>query len=227
MEIKNFKILFKRLKKEGFYYLFVLWRFFIDYIASYIGEKSFDFNNIKYEYFYHKYNHTWSNERSIEIPIIMREINSNPSKEILEIGNVLSHYFSFKHDIIDKYEKSENVINEDASIFKFKKKYDLIISISTLEHVGWDEYPKEKDKILKTISNLKKHLNKNGEILITVPINYNRWLDEIIKKGKFFNEIYFMKRKLFNRWVQTNWEQVKNCGFCEGARGIAIIAIKK
>jgi len=51
---------------------------------------------------------------------------------------VLSHYFAVKHDIVDKYEIAPSVVNEDLVNFKPGKKYDLIVSISTLEHVGWD-----------------------------------------------------------------------------------------
>jgi hypothetical protein len=60
-------------------------------------------------------------------------------RNILEIGNVLSHYFPVNHDIVDKYEKADGVINQDVVHFYSPKKYDLIVSVSTLEHVGWDE----------------------------------------------------------------------------------------
>ena len=34
-------------------------------------------------------------------------------------------------------------------------KYDLIVTISTLEHVGWDEEPRDPSKVLRAIENLK------------------------------------------------------------------------
>ena len=43
------------------------------------------------------------------------------------------------HDVLDKYEKGNNVINDDVVSFSTEVKYDLIVSVSTLEHVGWDE----------------------------------------------------------------------------------------
>src|SRR6202034_3735504 len=107
-----------------------------------------------YYYFYHRYNYTWKNERTIEIPIIWDIIRKNPNKEILEVGNVLSHYYQVHHTILDKYEKGDNVINEDVIDFNPKKKYDLIVSISTLEHVGWDEEPRQPLKILTAVTNL-------------------------------------------------------------------------
>ena len=45
--------------------------------------------------------------------------------ELLEIGNVLSHYFKWDHDVVDKYEKVEGVINEDVVDFRPSKKYDI------------------------------------------------------------------------------------------------------
>ena len=55
-------------------------------------------------------------------------------------------YYKFEHDIVDKYEKKKGIINQDIVDYKPDKKYDLIISISTLEHVGWDETPRENYK---------------------------------------------------------------------------------
>jgi len=31
--------------------------------------------------------------------------------KMLEIGNVLSHYYDFDHTVVDKYEQSQKVIN--------------------------------------------------------------------------------------------------------------------
>ena len=166
------------------------------------------------------------NERAIEIPLIIEAISS-PNCQILEIGNVLKHYVNLSHEVVDKYEKEKGVINEDVATYNSKKKYDLIISISTMEHVGLDEEVKQADKIPKSIENLKKLLKKEGKIIITVPINYNPWLDKLIEEGDLFDEIYFMKRKLFNQWRTSSWKEIKNCGFNEDARGLAIIVIKK
>ena len=57
------------------------------------GRSSFTFQGQMYNYFYHSYNVTRKNERSIEIPIIWRLVQENSGKRILEIGNVLRHYF--------------------------------------------------------------------------------------------------------------------------------------
>jgi hypothetical protein len=52
---------------------------------------------------------------------------------------VLSYYFKVDHDILDKYEIIDGVINEDVVDFNPLKRYDLIISILSLPSVGWYE----------------------------------------------------------------------------------------
>lgn len=163
--ILNFLNKIKKVYKEkGLFYLICRSLIVIFYEQLFMFCKSklnrgFVFQGKKYKYFYHRYNRTWTNERAVEIPIIREIWKENKGKEVLEIGNVLSHYFSVNHDIVDKYEKAKSIINEDVVNLKPSKKYDLIISISTLEHVGFDEEPKEPEKILRAIENLKNLLS--------------------------------------------------------------------
>lgn len=140
---------------------------------------------------------------------------------ILEVGNVLSHYFLFNHDIVDKYEKAEGVVNEDVTKITFSKKYDLIISISTLEHVGWDEDPKkqimlnENQKIRQAIDKLRTLLNPGGRIVVTVPVGYNPNLDFLLKSEKtIFDKLFCLKRiSNDNKWVETTWKEIENSKF--------------
>jgi len=175
----------------------------------------FVFRNKTYHYFYHGYNHSWLSERTIEIPIIWEKVNSSKGKQILELGNVLSHYFPIHHDVLDKYEKAPGVINADVVDFKPHKKYDLIVSISTLEHVSWDEDVRDRTKALRAVQNLRKCLAPGGEIIITVPIGYNTDLDDLLLEGKLrFDEQRFMKRITnSNRWVEAAWKDVKNARY--------------
>jgi SAM-dependent methyltransferase len=119
----------------------------------------------------------------IEVPIIYEIVKEAEAygQKVLEVGNVLSHYFHVNHDIMDKYEKAKGVINEDVINFRLSKKYDLIISISTLKHVGWDEYPKDPTKVLVAIENLKRCLSSNGRMVFTLPLGYNPHVDSYIK----------------------------------------------
>lgn len=195
--------------------------FWCNYYRFFKSWKTFTFQQNKYKYFYHKYNTTWRNERAVEIPIVW-DIMKKSKGTVLEVGNVLSHYFTFQHDIVDKYEKAEGIINIDVVDISPSKKYDLIVSISTLEHVGWDENPSDSKKILSenkkiihAIEKLKGLLNPNGKIVVTMPLGYNLDLDELLKSGELkFTQQFFLKRvSKDNRWVETDWKGVKNLKF--------------
>ncbi len=168
----------------------------------------FIFNNEEYEYLIHPYNYTWRNERIVEIPIIEKILKKNSGKRILELGNVTSHYLNVKHLVLDKYEKADGVINRDIVDFKPKDKFDLIISISTLEHIGWDENGDYK-KILKAVSVLKKLLAKDGMLIFTHPLGYNFFMDEFLRKGKIkINQGYLIQRiSGDNEWKQIPWKK--------------------
>lgn len=175
----------------------------------------FTFEGGTYNYFYHKYNTTWRNERAVEIPIIWKIVKEhhNQQKRILEIGNVLSHYFVVNHTIVDKYEKAEGVIHEDIVNFQSPKKYDLIISISTLEHVGWDmgDSPRNPMKILQAIENLKSCLAPSGKMVVTLPLGYNRIIDKLLNNGKIkFTKQYYLKRiSRNNKWKEVDWNECR------------------
>lgn len=179
--------------------------FCCNYYSLKLLSTNFTLKNKKYKYFIHAYNHTWRNERIVEIPIIWEIIKDKESTKILEVGNVLSHYFPISHDVLDKYEKGKSVINKDIVSYKTKKKYDYIISISTLEHVGWDEPEKDKMKIIQALRNLRTMLSRNGKIIFTIPLGYNPYMDDIIMHGKLnLNEQYFLKRiSKDNLWKES------------------------
>jgi len=183
-------------------------KLFGPFIITFLPRKKFILNNKQYKLFYHNYNIAWANERCVEIPIILGFIKDNNGK-ILEVGNVLSHYFNADWDILDKFEKKSGVINEDANQFNPKSKYDLIISISTFEHIGFDDELRNKQKIINTFNNLKNNcLNKKGKIIITSPIGYNPEMDSAILNNQFkFNEQIFIKRRGLLDWKQIPKEE--------------------
>ena len=168
-----------------------------------------------------KYNRSWDNERSIEIPLIQEVYESlNISKfnkteiNVLEIGNVLSNYEKkLNHDIVDKYEKGPRVKNVDFLDYKTPKKYDYIFSVSTFEHIGFD-YGEEKniDKALKALRKVQSMLKPKGKAYITIPVGFNKELDKVIVKGiKGYDTLAFKRTK---NWGNT-WEQ---CSVTEASK---------
>ena len=184
--------------------------------------KTFTFRGDTYRYFYHRYNTTWRNERSVEIPIIYRFVKERDEVTVLEVGNVLSHYFPVRHDIVDKHEHSPRVINQDIVDFHPQKKYDLIVSISTLEHVGWDELyagwdkgARDPTKALRAIENLKELLAPKGIMVVTFPIGYNPYLDRLLRDGKIpLTALFCLKRiSKDNEWKEVSWSDVLDARF--------------
>jgi hypothetical protein len=159
---------------------------------------------------------TWLGERAVEIPVVMEMVKKHQGTNILEIGNVLAHHVQFHHDIVDKYEIAKGVINKDIVDFKSEKKYDLIVSISTLEHVGWDEKPRNNMKILHAIENLKTLVTpRGGTIIITVPLGYNFTLDKLLKDGdiRFSKQCYLMRISIGNEWKEVLWEDIQDAKY--------------
>jgi hypothetical protein len=196
-------------------------------------KKTFSLEGRTYKYYYHRRNRTWENERTIEIPLIWDVVSRKRGQSILEVGNVLSRYFEIQHDVVDKYEKNDFVHNADIVDYRPDKRYDLIVSISTLEHVGFDEQPVEPGKIGKAIKNLESLVNPGGEIHVTLPVGYNPSLDQSIDLKKLkFTQLHFFKRKSStNDWQETVWDDVKNVTYYRGktwhANGLVYAIIKK
>ena len=125
-------------------------------------------------------------------------------RRILEVGNVLSHYYPTRHDVVDKYERSANVIQLDVADFQPEQLYDLVISVSTLEHVGWDERPRAPEKLLEVLGHLRCLLAPGGQLLATVPLGYNDALDQWLREGRvsFAEQRYLRRVARFNRWEE-------------------------
>jgi len=173
--------------------------------------RTFTFEGEEYRYFFHPYNSAWGKERAIEIPLALKFLQNSRDKRILEVGNVLSHYQSISHDVIDKYETAEGVINEDIVDYQPDSKYDRIFSISTLEHVGWDEEQKRPSKAIDALEKMKSLLSPDGSILVTILIGYNNEIDRFLREGKLrFNRTYYLKRLgIRNRWQQAPVEDIR------------------
>jgi hypothetical protein len=190
------------------------------YLPSATSIKDFFYTNLRHdnlmfkgtalERFYHHYNHTYTNERQIEIPIVNLLIQPYLKGSILEIGNVLSHYFDFDHTIIDKYEQGVKVINIDICDYKPSTKYDCIFSISTFEHIGFDYgEPSDDDKVLKSIESVMEMLHAGGKFILTMPLGYNPNIDRLVKESLVeFDEQYFYKR-IGDDWVLIKKDQME------------------
>jgi hypothetical protein len=207
--------------------------FWLSYYKLFRSSETFEFQGNSYRYLFHTYwGPTWKNERAAMIPIAWDMIQryQHENKQVLEIGNMLSYVFRVNHDIIDKYEVMEGVINEDVVDFNPSKKYDLIISIMTLQWVGLKESPRESTKVQRAIENLKRHLAPEGEIVVIHGFGENKDMDNLINTGALsFDKRFFLKRVSNYKWKETSWEDVRDTTYdysVQTANGIMIGIIK-
>ena len=200
------------IKEKGFLYAariaakMALQMPFFVYYRLFNPSAGFEVAGRKYHYFYSfLYNRTWRTERSVEIPVMRDIVQQYRDKDILEIGNTLSYYIRCSHDTVDKYEQTQGVINQDVVDFRPAKRYDLIFSISTLEHVGWDETPKQPEKFVLAVDNLKTLLKPGGTIVFTVPLGYNSFMDQVIRENELkLDGAHYLKRLSMNKWVEVS-----------------------
>lgn len=166
------------------------------------GRRPFLCNGEKYDCLVHMHNRTWTNERAVEIPLAKAFLAAN-SGPTLEVGNVISHYGESGHVVVDKYETNPNVLNVDIIEYVPTERFRSIICISTLEHVGWDEEPKEATKVDRAVRHLRDLLQPAGRMLITCPLSYNPHLDELIAEERFDSEheSFLVRRR--RGWQQT------------------------
>lgn len=184
---------------------------------------TFVFQGRNFNYLHHIYNTTWRNERAVEVPIIWEIVMLHQGRRILEVGNVLPHYYAVNHAVLDKYERAHGVVNQDVLEHSPSAPYDLIVSISTLEHIGWDEdvyggaqrCGSDQDKVLLVVDHLKNCLAAGGKMVVTLPVGQNPVFDQHIAGGAIrFDQCYGMKRvSAANEWVETPWNEVLGTGY--------------
>ena len=143
----------------------------------------FSFRGESYGYLYHRYKHTWLTERAVEVPVVQAMVDRYPGGRVLEVGNVLSHYRRQEHLVVDKYEQAPGILNRDVLDLADLGRFDLVVAISTLEHVGRDEEPRDPELAPEAVRRLEALVEPGGRLVITVPIGYHPGLDEAFRSG--------------------------------------------
>jgi hypothetical protein len=144
----------------------------------------FELDGQSHAYLCRLYNITWLNERAVEVPVVQAIVDRYQGQRVLEVGNVLSHYRTQRHLVLDKYEQAPGVINRDALEASDLGPFALIVSISTLEHIGWDERPRDPDKATRAVATLQKLLVPGGQLVVTVPLGWNESFDAALRDGQ-------------------------------------------
>jgi hypothetical protein len=81
----------------------------------------------------------------------------------------------------------------------------LIISISTFEHIGFDDDSSTADecKIHEAICSCLRLLFTGGKLVITVPTGYNPLMDELIHSGSLGK----CRQFFFERHARLEWRE--------------------
>jgi SAM-dependent methyltransferase len=143
----------------------------------------FLFQGERYAYRFHRYKRSWLTERAIEVPVVQAIVDRQAGGRVLEVGNVLAHYRAQTHLVVDKYEPAPGVLNRDVLELGGLGEFELIVAISTLEHVGWDEDPRDPVKAVQAVAALRGLLAPGGRLVLTVPVGYNPAFDTALRDG--------------------------------------------
>ncbi len=172
-------------------------------------------------------NRTWRNERAAELPIALSLLDGFSPDRVLEVGNVLSWYGRVGHLIVDKYERGGNVLNVDVVDIDLPRSFDLILSVSTLEHVGWDEKPRDPDKLVRALAAMRRHLSSDGTLFVTLPVGWNPNVNRLLEEGRLdFDELRYLKRvSRASDWLETDWTEVRDCRYGDPYPGAGAIIL--
>lgn len=146
----------------------------------------------------------WRNERCVELGLGRRALEAHAADATLEVGNVMPLHGSSGHTVVDKYERGAGVINEDIVDYDAGRRFSLVLSLSTLEHVGFDEQPSDPAKAPLALSRMASLVADGGALLVTIPVAYNRELEEhfVSSEAPFDEVVLFAKRSRLARWEQ-------------------------
>ena len=185
------------------------------FVVPFLSERHFEFRGGLLPCFYAHYNITWCNERAVEVPLA-RWYLEQAGGPVLEVGHVLGHYGDHGHLVVDKFEAAEGVLNEDVTQWQTDRRFDLILSISTFEHIGFDDDVDgaSGNKIKAAIAACRALLQPGGRLVFTVPLGYNPDLDQMIEAGQLgYDRGWFLLRSGPREWKEVASNQAMGTRF--------------
>ena len=172
-------------------------------------------------------------ERRAELPLGLEFLrDASPGEQVLEVGNVLHRYPVRARDVVDLYERGPGVIQADIVGFEPGKRYDRIVSISTLEHVGYDEPVTEPGKFRRAFDHLVNDLlAETGRMLVTLPLCYNPEVDRFVRDPGIARVTVTILRRTssFNEWEEVTGRALDLRDLSRrypGASAIAVVSIE-
>lgn len=133
-----------------------------------------------------------SSERAIEVPLAIDFISHYVKDEpIIELGCVLPYYILKKsnHSVYDLTDRHPQNIKRDIRGMGSVDFQGNVVSISTIEHIGLDEYGiaegniSAKDMLKRILTNARKYF-------VTFPLGHNSELDKYVHETNDLGEQY-------------------------------------
>lgn len=193
------------------------------------SDNNFKIDGKRYELFEHSFNCGYicgrMTERSVEISLALEYLKNirRGGAIITEIGAVTPYYFydSRISDIIDPTDSHDRVNHKDT-MFAFDLTGKNILSISTVEHIGTNDYGMAEKR--NVIDAIEKIMNEADSYLITAPTGYNEVLDNWVKEHRYDSKVKVLKRGINNHWVEVEPDNFENIPYTPlWANGLIII----
>lgn len=171
------------------------------------GDKSFKIGELELDYYRGwRGNREASNERAPEAALGKWFLNKYLPSTIAEMGAVLPYYVDeINHIVVDPYDNWIGCQKIDGALYDYKNKN--VISLSSLEHVGFDEGYERKENN-KAIKLLEKIVNEADNYLIEWGIGQHPILDEYVQNSNHL-KYKIMVRENF-RGIINNWKEDNN-----------------
>ena len=141
----------------------------------------------------------WRTERCVELAIGEHVLVGRNPDDVLEIGNVLRAAGLGDHAVIDKYERGPGVLNVDILDYDPGRQFGLAVSISTLEHVGYDEDPRDLEKAARALRRVSELAD---DLLVTIPVGYHKAFERAFLDGPFDEVELLVKTTRRADWVR-------------------------
>ena len=140
----------------------------------------------------------WRTERGLELALAARAVAGVAPADVLEVGNVLAPAgLADGHTIVDKYEVGPGVLNVDIVDFEPDRRFRLAVCVSTLEHVGWDEEPRDPDKAGEALDRIATLADG---LFVTIPVGHHRALEDRFVTGPFDDVVLAVRTSRTARW---------------------------
>ncbi len=166
-----------------------------------MSEEYFIFQGQEFKYFDHPHNNTRINERTVEIPVSLKFLESN-LENLIEVGCVTPYYSECLHEVIDLTDDHPKSKKIDATQYDFKNKN--VLSISTVEHVGLSDYGNQVKENNAAINLCEKIIKDSLNYFITWPLGYNKVLDSWAFDKK---DTFLISRRDDNKYLWTEKKQ--------------------